>query len=563
MLGARKLFNKGIPKLLWVTLLLTATHCLALRPPSATATERVSIRYGLFGRSVSVSALADFARDGTTDRSLEWYLRNVDAETRDDLRRALTASRDINPSEFSQLLHTPEGESMLRFAGELIKTNSDQNGAKAIRGALVLAASRPEGLSLLTFLQEFPTPQLQLDLQLILSRYSQISRTVTEIDTFLDSVRQASQTAAANTPLAVESIPPLGETGTFSVSRQSLLLQDPSRDRTYPVDLYYPQVFAEVEGDLPVLVLSHGLGGTRERFVEFGDHLASHGFVVAIPEHIGSNKNQQEAVKRWLANELFQINEFVDRPLDISFLLDELERLNASDFEGRLNLTRVGVVGHSMGGYTALTLAGATVDIDRVNQLCRPGSNIDVGLSLLLTCRLLELQDTPDVLQVLTQGDLRDPRVGLVMGVNPVSHLFGETGMSQIEVPVVMVGGTSDFAAPILREQAEPFSWLTTPDRHLLVVESISHNAEITTLINGAFYSIDEEELEISRQELRANIKAILVGFAQVYVAEDNNFQPFISSAYLEAISQDPFSFNMVQDLSPNLLPTTPDSQSK
>ncbi|NJK63872.1 MAG: alpha/beta fold hydrolase [Synechococcaceae cyanobacterium SM2_3_1] len=380
-----------------------------LNEDRAKATERIAIQFGFVGRSIPVSSLAAFAEDGTIDQSLRWYLRGVNPEVQEELRKALTASREINPSEFSQLLHTPEGDVMLRYTGQFIQTNSRDNGARAIRGALVVAASQPEGISLLSFLQAFPTPALRLDLGLILTHYRQVRRTIADIDSFLSSVKETSQADAAKSSLSLnlESISPLGEMGPYAVSMKPLILQDQTRDRTFPVDLYRPEDLNAVQGELSVLVLSHGLGGSRDLFADFGEHLASHGFVVAIPQHIGSDRNQQLAVRRWLKHELFQVSEFVDRPRDISFLLDELERINATEFTGKLNLSKVGVLGHSFGGTTALTLAGATVDFDRVNQLCRLGTTIDVGLALLLTCRIRELQDSPESIQLLSDGELR------------------------------------------------------------------------------------------------------------------------------------------------------------
>ncbi len=532
-----------------------------LKEDSAKATQRIAMQFGFVGRSIPVSSLEAFAEDGTIDESLRWYLRGVTPEIREELRTALTASREINSSEFSQLLHTPEGEAMLRYTGQFIQTNSRENGARAIRGALVVAASQPEGISLLSFLQAFPTAALRLDLRLILAHYREVRRTIADIDSFLNIVKEASQADAAQSTLSadLESARSLGEAGPYTVMMKPLILQDPARNRTFPVDLYRPEDLNAVQGELSVLVFSHGLGGSRELFAEFGEHLASHGFVVAFPQHIGSDRNQQLAVRRWLKHELFQVSEFVDRPRDISFLLDELERMNAIEFTGKLNLSKVGVLGHSFGGTTALTLAGATVDFDRVNQLCRLDTSIDVGLALLLTCRIRELQESPESIQLLSDGELKDDRVSLVIAVNPVSNLFGQSGMSRIQTPVMIMGGVTDFAAPILREQAEPFTWLTTPNKYLVVADRFSHNREITTLINRAFYSVDEseEDFEIARQELRSTVKALFLVTSQVYVAGNEELKPLLSSKFLVETSPERFPLHMTGSLPPGALPPT------
>ena len=65
--------------------------------------------------------------------------------------------------------------------------------------------------------------------------------------------------------------------------------------------------------------------------------------------------------------------EYVDRPLDISFTLDELERLTAvgGAYQGRLDLNRVGMIGHSLGGYTTLAIAGAPINYSSVTASLR------------------------------------------------------------------------------------------------------------------------------------------------------------------------------------------------
>ncbi len=534
---------------------------------AAEAAERIAIQFGYLGRSIPVSSLEAFATDGTIDLSLRWYLRNVSPDVQSNIRQALTASRDISPSELSQLLHTPIGTSMLLRTGQFIQTDSGRNGARAIRGALVVGSTQPEGLSLLNFVKAFPSPEMTLDLGLILARYRNASRTIEQIDTFLASVKDISQLAAAEDSSAVNrslsNLPDLSSKGDFEVIQQTLIVEDPTRNRSYPVDLYRPDSLPPGNGaDIPVLVMSHGLGGTRTGFQEFGEHLASYGFVVAMPEHLGSNKDQQDGVRDWLEDELLELSEFIERPRDVSFVIDELERLNPSEFEGRLNVEQVGLVGHSFGGYTVLSLAGATIDFNRVNRLCESGANnIDVGLALLLTCRAQELLDDPEALQLLKNGELKDERVTFVAAINPVSNLFGETGMSQIQIPVVMVGGIADFATPILREQAEPFAWLTTPEKFLIVAERASHNEEITSLINQAFYSVDEseEDREIAREEFRMDINALMLVFSEVYVRGDETYRPFISSAYIEWLVDESFPLHMTTFLPPESLPSTLD----
>ncbi len=75
-------------------------------------------------------------------------------------------------------------------------------------------------------------------------------------------------------------------------------------------------------------------------------------------------------------------NEFINRPLDVKFLLDELENRDKSDPSIQLNLQQVGVIGQSFGGYTALALAGASLNKEQLQKDCQK-LNDSLNVSLL------------------------------------------------------------------------------------------------------------------------------------------------------------------------------------
>lgn len=138
---------------------------------------------------------------------------------------------------------------------------------------------------------------------------------------------------------------------------------DVSRDRKVPVKIYAPQ---SGSGPFPVILFSHGLGGSREGYEYVGQCWASHGYVSVHLQHEGSDDavwkdagfgQRMSAMKRAAA----QPRNAINRAQDVSFVLDQLTQLNASDatWRGKLDLSRVGVAGHSFGAYTTLAAAGA------------------------------------------------------------------------------------------------------------------------------------------------------------------------------------------------------------
>ena len=165
--------------------------------------------------------------------------------------------------------------------------------------------------------------------------------------------------------------PPKGPAsdGAFSVKKLSFDdLEDTRRGREVPATVYYP----DTAGSFPAIVLSHGLGGDRSHYTYLARHLAGHGYVVIVPEHVGSSSRLNAAQ---LVAALYSENEARDRAADISFTLDMAEVWNSDNatLAGRFELANIGVTGHSYGGATAHFMGGALVDFDDHYEDLRDG----------------------------------------------------------------------------------------------------------------------------------------------------------------------------------------------
>ena len=141
------------------------------------------------------------------------------------------------------------------------------------------------------------------------------------------------------------------ETGPYEVTATKLDWKDDRRDREVPVKVYAPK---SDQGPFPVIVFSHGLGGTRDGYEYLGRHWASHGYVCVHLQHLGSDDAVWKGSKQPLADMRKAVREpanILNRPLDVRFALDQLAKLNHDDpaFKGRLDLEQVGMAGHSFG----------------------------------------------------------------------------------------------------------------------------------------------------------------------------------------------------------------------
>lgn len=146
--------------------------------------------------------------------------------------------------------------------------------------------------------------------------------------------------------------------GEHQVSIERLNFRDESRGRDVPLVVYHPSNKEDLDKS-PVVVFSHGLAGNEYTYRYFGKHLASHGYTVLQPTHVGSNTSS--FVKRPGLN-IFSQKELIDRGKDVSFALDLLQDGKLSkEISEKVDLENVALAGHSFGALTAQAMAGVVV----------------------------------------------------------------------------------------------------------------------------------------------------------------------------------------------------------
>ena len=575
---------------------LASGLCLGLMLPTVMATpakaaERVTITYGFVEISTTVDALRTYADTGVANRELGSYLRYLSQNQRSQLRQALQAKSDTGPVEISRFLYSAIGENILRSVGSIIRTQGRQDGAKGLRGALVLAAAEPGGLSLLGVLDHFPTNNVRIDSQQAFRTFNAFTGLIQDTERALLAITEQSSPpsiiAAGEPALEVLSRP-----GPFAVTAQSLSVVDASRDRTLPTDLYLPT-------DAPpagLVVISHGLAGDRKGFMPVAEHLASYGYAVAALDHPGSNTDRLYNLFRGTESEVADPSEFSDRPKDVSYLLDELTRLSEGNgaLAGKLDLSRVGIIGHSFGGYTALALSGAQLDFDNLKTNCDSDEFIFNGAnpSMLLQCTALLAPEQ-------FSEDLKDERIQAVIALNPVtSSLFGREGFRNIDIPSLIVSGSSDPVAPALLEQIQPFTWLNASTENLnaenlnaeleanQTADSAAEKQEPTqadpsasqpvpshylALIQGGSHLYDPLNIEGADRIALANplvnidtalaysyLKALSLGFMQAEIDKNPLYQAALEEAAIIQIGQQPLPLYIVNTLTEEMLRRMP-----
>jgi predicted dienelactone hydrolase len=191
----------------------------------------------------------------------------------------------------------------------------------------------------------------------------------------------------------------------------------------------------------PLVLLSHGTGGATLQLGWLAGALAARGYVVAGVNHHGNT-----AVERYTADGFARVWE---RPKDLSALAARL--LADPAFGPRIDPGRIGAAGFSLGGYTALALAGGVLDLRRLLALYA-ASGRDLAADMppefsdpkALVALLTKLVDADDG----HRHSYRDPRVRAAFLIAPaLGEAFTAEGLAPVDIPVEIVVGAADALA--------------------------------------------------------------------------------------------------------------------
>ncbi|MEO1095054.1 MAG: alpha/beta fold hydrolase [Cyanobacteria bacterium J06638_28] len=503
--------------------------------------ERIEFFYGLFEVTVTLEELEAIAIDGAAIDADSLLTERLNEEQLTSLQEFLNTGFDIDVVMMSRLSYSDVGGELLHRLGQIIQTENGANGAQAIRAALILAAADEAGLTVLNVIQQFPLDTIQLNLPLVQKVVAENQAIFQRQIEVVDHLQQQAQSQAEN---IAEVIPvPANDprqVGVYPWRMETVTFINPERPAPSVADLYLPDRTSATQ----VIVISHGVASNRQTFAYLAKHLASHGYAVAVLDHADTNTEKLERFLTGLEGPP-DSQTLLNRPQDISALLDVLEQKAEAQPELQgLTLEAVGVLGHSLGGYTALAAAGAQLQRQQLVEVC--GDTVAeqplLNLSMLLQCRFLELPETATF-------DVTDDRVQAVMAINPLtSHLFGSEGMESLSVPTLLVAATDDYFVPALPEQIEPFESISAEDKYLVVVENGTHFTPL---------DLDEEVLPVpdflvgpDPAAAKPALQALTLAFFNRHLSDLPDYSAFLSQTYFNQLASDPFQFSIVQQYS-------------
>jgi dienelactone hydrolase len=169
--------------------------------------------------------------------------------------------------------------------------------------------------------------------------------------------------AAAAAAVAVSGAWPLRADEAASFETLDLDWVDSARQRAVPVRLHLPLALQQGSRPVPLVVFSHGIGGSRRGYSWLGHHLARNGVASLHLQHVGSDR------QLWTGGSVFNLVgrlqdaaqdvEAVARVHDLRFALDSLLH---SEWAPRFDPQRLVAAGHSYGANTTLLACGARVE---------------------------------------------------------------------------------------------------------------------------------------------------------------------------------------------------------
>jgi predicted dienelactone hydrolase len=289
---------------------------------------------------------------------------------------------------------------------------------------------------------------------------------------------------------AVDPLEEVAAQGDFAVGyRNGSLTYRPEgegADRTLPVEVWYPAetgsntAIYEVngivekasayafdnataaEGTFPVAIYSHGSGGLGLLAYPYAERLASHGWIVVAPDHVGNTSRDTLA-----GTETSLLRNMLNRPADVTAALDTLE--DGTFAVGTPDLERVLLFGHSFGAWTTLATAGGNLDLSEWASGCENSSEPD--------CTLLA---DPEV-RARLETDHTDARIDVIAPQAPAfSAQFATDTLANLGKPTLLMSGELDVTTPHATEAVPTWDSLAHPDDHWINLPSGGHYSFIT-----------------------------------------------------------------------------------
>ncbi|MGK7958116.1 MAG: alpha/beta hydrolase [Crocosphaera sp.] len=501
--------------------------------PSLSA-ETIVLKAGLLKHQIPVEDLRKFAETEENSPNLKPYDFLLTDKVKEVLSQSFTIDPIIAEQFLNELLKSDDGKKLLKQISEVFPNSNSSE----LKEALHLLLKQTNHLSLINFLRVYPQETVTIDVSKVAILGLKMNSSFLQ-SRFLSSQLEKSFKDVSNHK-DIPKIDPIAP-GEQAVSKETNVLYDRSRDRYITLDIYTAK---KTHG--PLVIMSHGFASDRRFLRYLAKHLASYGMTVVSVEHPGSDIHA--LIKTATGIKFTQIlpsEEFINRPQDISFVLNQLTLVNQknSEFKGKFNTKKVSIIGHSFGGYTALALGGASLDLKTLRRFCQENSPLGRSPADWLQCAAGELP--------YPQRTFKDNRIKQILVFNPIiGELFGDN-LSQIKVPTLMLSASDDGITPTISHQLKPFQQLSGKKYMVMAMGGTHMSITDMNSVNSAMgqSTLVREVMGVKAEPVRQLVKGVSLAFIQQLTPEKLNYKMFLTPNYIESLSQENINFLMGTEL--------------
>jgi len=227
----------------------------------------------------------------------------------------------------------------------------------------------------------------------------------------------------------------------------------------------------------PLILLSHGIGGSSAMMAWLGSALASHGYIAAAVNHPGNNSLEDYTIPGAIL--------WGQRAGDLTAVLNQM--FADPTFGPRIDAKRIGAAGFSLGGLTVIEIAGGIAELSRFQDFCKSPKadgmcNDTLEYPGLLAKATALAKSDPATQAALSESSKshRDPRIRAIFAMAPaIGPAFDPDSLAKISIPVKIVAGAVDTTVP--PETSAKFFAAHIRGAQLDILQSVGHYTFLAT----------------------------------------------------------------------------------